>query len=114
MKSVCRWRFEVLLIVVSCLVLSGCVFDSLNQYAEDDYGSDRADRLCHPTWDCQQGKWERVGKSEIDMIVDYAQCEGNLEPYGEWLRTTVSLGLEAKRCMEMKGYALKFPNPLRR
>jgi hypothetical protein len=73
----------------------------------------RADRLCHPYWDCQQGQWERVGKSEIDMIVDYADCERDLEPYGEWLNTTVVSGLEARHCMERKGYTLLFPNPLR-
>ena len=97
----------------ACVVLSGCISDSLNQYAETDYGPSRGDRLCHPYWDCQQGQWKRVGKSEIDTIVDYAKCEQELEVYGEWFRTLVALGMEAGRCMEMKGYTLVFPNPLR-
>lgn len=96
-----------------CVGLSGCISDSLNQYAEADYGPSRGERLCHPYWDCQQGQWQRVDKSEIDTIVDYAQCEQDLDVYGEWFSTLVTLGMEAGRCMEMKGYTLVFPNPLR-
>jgi len=107
------WSLGLWLSVGMCVLLSGCISDSLNQYAETDYGPSRAQRLCHPYWDCQQGQWTRVGKSKIDMIVDYAQCEQELEVYGEWFSTMVSQGLEAGRCMEMKGYTLVFPNPLR-
>jgi len=113
MKPGRQWSLGLLLSVVGSVALSGCISDSLNHYAEADYGAHRADRLCHPYWDCQQGEWERVGKSEIDTIIDYAECEGDLDTYGEWFSTTVALGLEAGRCMESKGYVLMFPNPLR-
>ncbi len=114
MKPGRQWCLGLLLSVVGSVALSGCISDSLNHYAEADYGAHRADRLCHPYWDCQQGEWERVGKSEIDTIIDYAECEGDLDAYGEWFSTTVALGLEAGRCMESKGYVLMCPNPLRR
>lgn len=107
------WTLGLISGVGLCGILSGCVSDTLNQYAEADYGPSRGERLCHPYWDCQQGQWQRVGKSEIDTIVDYAQCEQELEAYGEWVSSMVVLGMEAGRCMEMKGYTLVFPNPLR-
>ncbi len=107
------WNFGIFLSAGFCVILSGCISDSLNQYAEDDYGPSRGERLCHPYWNCQQGQWQRVDKSEIDTMVDYAQCEQELEVYGEWFGTLVALGMEASRCMEMKGYTLVFPNPLR-
>ncbi|GEM_PF-2628125 len=113
MKPTRQWTCGVVLSFVSSVTFSGCISDSVNQYAIAEYGPTRADRLCHPYWDCQQGEWKRVGKSEIDTIVDYAECEGRLERYGEWLSTTVVLGLESGRCMESKGYTLLFPNPLR-
>jgi len=113
MKPGRQWSLGLLLSVVGSVALSGCISDSLNHYAEADYGANRADRLCHPYWDCQLGEWERVGKSEIDTIIDYAECEGDLDAYGEWFSSTVALGLEAGRCMESKGYVLMFPNPLR-
>ena len=94
--------------------LSGCVSDFLGRYAEYDYTTERGTRLCHPFWDCQQGQWMRVGKSDIDTIVDHALCEGELEVYGEWFDNSVSQGLEARRCMEIKGYALQYPIPFRR
>ena len=93
-----------------CVLLSGCIADSWNQYAEYNYGPSLGERLCHPYWDCEQGQWQKVDKSEIDAIVDFAKCEQNLEVYGEWFRPLVALGMEARRCMEMKGYVLVFPN----
>jgi len=113
MKPGCQGSLGLLLSVVASVAFSGCISDSLNHYAEADYGANRADRLCHPYWDCQQGEWEQVGKSEIDTIIDYAECEGDLDTYEEWFSTTVALGLEAGRCMESKGYVLMFPHPLR-
>lgn len=113
MKAGCQWSVGLCASFILSVSLSGCISDSLNEYALSDYGPSQADRLCHPYWDCQQGQWEGVGKSEIDMIVDYADCERDLEPYGEWLDTTVVSGLEARQCMERKGYTLLFPNPLR-
>ena len=113
MKPGRQWSLGLLLSVVTSVALSGCISDSLNHYAETDYGANRANRLCHPYWDCQQGKWERVGKSEIDKIIDYAECEGDLDAYGEWFSETVALGLETGQCMGLKGYVLMFPNPLR-
>ena len=113
MKPSRQWSLGLWLSLVFSVGLSGCISDTLNQYALTDYGPGLADRLCHPFWDCQQGEWERVGKSEIDTIIDYAECEGDFDAYGEWFSTTVALGLEAGRCMESKGYVLMFPNPLR-
>lgn len=106
-------NFKIFVVIYFGVVLSGCVSSFLNQYTEYDYGPNLADRICHPYWDCQQGEWTLVGKSEIDMIIDYANCEKTLEVYGEWLSTTVGLGMEARRCMEMQGYTLMFSNPLR-
>ena len=113
MRASRTWSVGLLLTVGFCVMLSGCISDSLNQYAEYDYGPHLGERLCHPYWDCEQGQWQKVDKSEIDAIVDYAKCEQNLEVYGEWFSPLVALGLEARRCMEMKGYVLVFPNPLR-
>jgi hypothetical protein len=81
MKPSRQWSLGLLLSVVTSVALSGCISDSLNHYAEADYGANRADRLCHPYWDCQQGEWERVGKSELDTIIDYAEYEGDLDAY---------------------------------
>jgi hypothetical protein len=113
MKLMGQGKIKFFALILFGLILSGCVSSSLNQYAEYDYGSNRADRMCHPYWDCQQGQWKLVGKSEIDMIVDYANCEKDLEVHGVWLSPTVASGMEAGHCMEMKGYTLMFPNPLR-
>jgi len=113
MKPGHQWMVRLFVLIVSSGVLSGCVSDFLNQYAESDYGPNRSTLLCHPFWDCQQGTWEQVGKSQIETIIDDANCEQELEIYGEWLSPTVVFGMEADRCMEMKGYVLRFPNPLR-
>jgi len=113
MKPGRHWSLGLFLSLVASVAFSGCISDTLHQYAFTDYGPNRADRVCHPYWDCQQGGWERVGKSEIDMILDYSECEGDLDAYGKWFSTTVALGLEASRCMESKGYVLVFPHPLR-
>ncbi|MDT7043778.1 hypothetical protein [Candidatus Nitronereus thalassa] len=114
MRLVASGKLNIFFLIWFGVALSGCVSDFLNQYAEYDYGPNRAERMCHPYWDCQQGEWTLVGKSEIDMIVDYANCERALEIYGEWLSPTVVSGMEAGHCMEKKGYTLRFPNPLRR
>ena len=99
--------------IMMSMSLAGCVSETLNQYAEYDYGAERGTRLCHPFWDCGQGQWVDVGKSEIDTIVDFASCESKLDRYGDWIGNTVVQGMEAKHCMEVNGYVLKYPNPLR-
>ena len=96
------------LILVGTMVLSGCVADIWDRYAHPDYGSSRADRLCHPYASCEQGQWIQVGKSEIDAIIDYVTCENRaLEQYTTWTLRTVTMGLEVGRCMEDKGYELR-------
>ena len=95
-------------IVMGTLALSGCVLDIWDRYAYTDYGSTRADRLCHPYGSCEQGQWIQVGKSEIDAIIDYMTCEDQaLQEYKNWSLRTVTMGFEVGRCMEGKGYDLR-------
>lgn len=95
-------------ILMAAMVLSGCVSGIWDKYAYPDYGSSRAERLCHPYGSCDQGGWIQVGKSEIDAIIDYVTCEDQtLDQYKTWALQTVSMGFEVGRCMQDKGYELK-------
>ena len=103
------WLARVVPILVGIMFLSGCVSDIWERYAFPDYGSSRADRLCHPYGSCSQGRWIQVGKSEIDEIIDYVTCEDQtLEQYTTWSLRSVTMGFEVGRCMQEKGYELKF------
>ena len=95
-------------ILVGTVFLSGCVSNIWDKYAYPNYGSSRSDRLCHPYGSCVQGSWMKVGKSEIDAIIDYVTCEDQtLEQYHNWSLQTVTMGFEVGRCMQGKGYELQ-------
>ncbi|MEC4673362.1 MAG: hypothetical protein VST68_04170 [Nitrospirota bacterium] len=50
----------------------------------------------------------KVGKSEIDAIIDYVTREDQtLEQYNNWSLQTVTMGFEVGRCMQGKGYELQ-------
>jgi len=98
-----------LIIIMGALMLSGCITEIWESYAFPDYGSSRADRLCHPYGNCGQGQWVQTGKSKIDAIIDYVTCEDQtLEQYKTWSLRTVTMGFEVGHCMEGKGYELQF------
>ena len=92
-------------LLVLCFMFWGC--EVWEQYVRPDYSAARAERLCHPFGDCTQGHWVHVGKSEIDAIVDYEECENDFEHrHGKWGAQSVAIGLAMEECMESKGFTL--------
>ena len=92
---------------LSFLLLGGCsIWES---YSHPDYGSTRADRICHPYGDCMQGVWVSNGWAETDPAEARLQCiEEVAESHGNgWLKNSVTHGLEIGECMEKRGYTLK-------
>ena len=87
-------------------LLSGCsIWDS---YSHPDYGSTRADRICHPYGDCSQGEWvsvEGVGanpsEARLQCVEEVSESHGN-----GWLNNSITHGLEIGECMEQRGYTL--------
>ena len=102
-----NWHWLTMMFMAT-MALTGCVSEIWERYAYPDYGSSRADRMCHPYGSCEQGQWVQTGKSEIDAIIDYVSCEDlTLEQYESWSLRTVTMGFEVGHCMEGKGYQLK-------
>ena len=90
------------------LLMSACVGDFWEGYANPDYGHDRADQMCHPYADCSQGIWVATARAEGDPTRAYNMCrEQSQEHHTGWSESTVSMGLEVGRCMRSKGYELK-------
>ncbi len=86
--------------------LGGCGI--WNAYLDPDYGSSRADRLCHPYGDCSQGTWVGSDVATQDSTAEKLQCQEAIDQrYTSWWDDSVSRGLEIGRCMEGKGYSLQ-------
>ena len=74
-----------------------------NSYLHPDYGSFRADRLCHPYGDCSQGTWVAMDGSVKDPTEAKTQCHEAVEHHGNgWWDDSVARGLEIGTCMEKK------------
>lgn len=95
------------MVCLSVFLLGGCsIWES---YFHPDYGSTRADRICHPYGDCVQGEWvsnDGAGtdpaETQLQCVVEVAESHGN-----GWLKNSVTHGLEIGECMEQRGYTLK-------
>lgn len=103
-------RIPLYLVLIGILFLTGCLLETWEGLVQDEYKSSRADRICHPYGDCEQGEWVRIGKSEIDAFLAYSECEDRfVETHGQWSEDTIVMGLEVGRCMKSKGYILARP-----
>ena len=95
-------------LILMLILMSGCVGDYWERYANPDYGNERAERICHPYADCSQGVWVATARAEVDSTRAYRMCqEQSQEHHTGWSESTVSMGLEVGRCMRSKGYELK-------
>ena len=59
--------------IFAFFVLGGCGI--WNGYLDSDYGSSRADRLCHPYGQCAQGTWVAIDPMGKDPQVAKRECE---------------------------------------
>jgi len=86
--------------------LGGCSL--WNSYLHSDYGSSRADRLCHPYGDCSEGTWVPDGAIK-DSTEAKAECGGAVNQlHGNgWWEDSVARGLEIGTCMKKKGFVLQ-------
>jgi len=87
--------------------LGGCSL--WNGYVDPNYGSSRADRLCHPYGQCSQGSWVAIDGTARDTLAVQAECEKGVDQrYGNgWWEDSVARGLEIGRCMEQQGFMLR-------
>jgi hypothetical protein len=96
-------------ILLMFLWFGGCSI--WNGYLDLDYGSSRADRLCHPYGQCSQGIWVAgAGNGTVqDSTLAKVQCQEAVDQrYGNgWWADLVARGLEVGSCMEDKGYTLR-------
>ena len=93
---------------LALFLLSGCVEDIWDRYADEDYGPSRANQICHPYADCSQGTWIATAQAEMDSHQAYLVCrEQTRQRHDEWSESTVSMGLEVGRCMRSLGYELR-------
>ncbi len=98
---------RILLISLSLFFLSGCsIWES---YSHPDYGSTRADRICHPYGDCSQGEWVSKDGTGTDATEAQLQCVAQVSrSHGNgWWKNSVTHGMEIGECMEKRGYVLK-------
>ena len=98
---------KYLLTLTLFFLLGGCGI--WNGYLDPDYGSSRADRLCHPYGECSQGTWVAIDEIDQDSTIAKLECREVVDQrYGnEWWADSVARGLEIGKCMEKKGYRLK-------
>ena len=98
---------KCLFLLVVSFWLGGCGL--WNSYLHPDYGSSRADRICHPYGDCSQGTWVAIDGSSKDSTNAKAQChEEAYKKHGNgWWEDSVARGLEIGTCMEKKGFSLQ-------
>ena len=66
-------RIPLYLVLIGSLLLAGCLLETWEGLVQDEYTSSRADRICHPYGDCEQGEWVRIGKSESDTFLAYLE-----------------------------------------
>ncbi len=91
--------------VLCVLGLSGCGFSVWENYAQPQYGRERANRICHPYTHCTQGAWVVTDKVSRSVNAAYVMCEDKtFRGNDEWSQDLVSFGLEMNRCMKKKGY----------
>ncbi len=98
-------RYAFILLVF--LGLAGC--SVWNGYVDPDYGSSRADQLCHPYAQCSQGNWVASdGMGKVSTVAK-KECQNEVDQrFGNgWWSDSVSRGIEIGRCMEKKGYRLQ-------
>ena len=95
------------LILLLFFGLGGCSL--WNGYVDPNYGSSRADRLCHPYGQCSQGSWVAIEGAARDPLVVQAECEKGVDQrYGkDWWENSVARGLEIGTCMEQQGFILR-------
>ncbi len=98
---------RIFLLFLVIILVGGCSIWNANLHP--NYGSSRAERLCHPYGECSQGTWVAVDGTTQDVAEAQTSCHDVVaQRYGngEW-EESVAKGLEIRRCMEKKGYNLQ-------
>ncbi len=109
-QSTNPWKIvegKCLFLLVVFFWLGGCSL--WNSYLHPDFGSTRAERLCHPYGDCSQGTWVAIDGSVIDSTEAKTQCGGAVNRHhgNGWWEDSVARGLAIETCMEKKGFTLQ-------
>lgn len=99
-----------LLVFMMVGFIGGCGF--WESIGFPDYGTTRADRVCHPFGGCSQGRWVPIESAQADLLdpeVSYQNCAQQADRGREdgWWRRSVARGLEIGECMEDSGFRLK-------
>lgn len=96
-----------LLILLGFLV--GCEIWDAN--LRPDYGSSRAEQVCHPYGECSQGQWIAIVPERTpypDSFTAHKECTQKIDQSMEalWWEESVTRGLEIGRCMRKLGFQL--------
>lgn len=104
-REINQRRAGFILVIFFCL--GGCSL--WNGYVDPEYGSSRANRLCHPYGQCSQGKWVAIDGTATDPLVAQSECEKTVDQrHGNgWWEDSVARGLEIGNCMGQRGFILR-------
>jgi hypothetical protein len=96
-------------IVVYVGFLAGCEVWEANR--RPDYGSSRAELVCHPYGECSQGQWIAIVPERTpypDSSTAYQECVEKIDQMTEvfWWEESVARGIEIGRCMRQLGFRL--------